>query len=190
RTAAHELPASHVILAVPHHTVGTLLPDSAFARSAAQLASSPIITVNLWFDRSVMEEEFVALLNGRMQWAFNRSRMLGSSKEGQFVACVLSGAGDLVMLEKDELVGMALKDLGAVFPAVAGAQVRHLLVVKEMRATFAPVPGSEKFRPGTTTDIPGLFLAGDWTNTGFPATIEGAVLSGRMAAETVLADLR
>ena len=190
RTAAHELPASHVILAVPHHTVGTLLPDSAFARSAAQLASSPIITVNLWFDRSVMEEEFVALLNGRMQWAFNRSRMLGSSKEGQFVACVLSGAGDLVMLEKDELVGMALKDLGAVFPAVAGAQVRHSLVVKEMRATFAPVPGSEKFRPGTTTDIPGLFLAGDWTNTGFPATIEGAVLSGRMAAETVLADLR
>lgn len=189
RTGSNELPASHVILAVPQHAVGAMLPDAAFARSAAQLTSSPIITVNLWFDRTVMEEDLIALLNGRMQWAFNRSRMLGSTKEGQYVACVLSGAGDFVMLEKDELVEMALKDLRAIFPAVGNSHVRHSLVVKEMRATFAAVPGSEQLRPNTSTSVPGLFIAGDWTNTGFPATIEGAILSGRMAAESVLADV-
>jgi zeta-carotene desaturase len=163
-----------------------MFPDSALAHTAAQLESSPIITVNLWFDRGVMDREFVALLNGRMQWAFDRSRIFGSRAPGQYVACVLSGAADSVLLDKDELVEMALNDLGAVFPAVKGAHVRHSLVVKEMRATFSPVPGSEKLRPEPRTETPGLFLAGDWTNTGLPATIEGAILSGRRAAEAVL----
>jgi zeta-carotene desaturase len=89
-------------------------------------------------------------------------------------------------LEKDELVDLAVKDLRSVFPRMRDARVTHTLVVKEMRATFVPVPGTEALRPDTRTEWKGLYLAGDWTNTGLPATIEGAVLSGRRAADAIL----
>jgi squalene-associated FAD-dependent desaturase len=178
--------ASRVILAVPHYAVTSLLPRASAPLAASSFSSSPIITVNLWFDRRVMEQEFVALLNGRIQWAFDRGRIVGHSGDGQYLACVISGAADHVDEEKEALVRMAVDDLAAVFPAVRSVSIRHSLVVKEMKATFTPVPGSESWRPEAKTETPGLFLAGDWTNTGFPATIEGAVLSGRKAAEEVL----
>ena len=186
RVGARELPASGVVLAVPHYAIAPLLQLSSAPPEASKFPSSPIITVNLWFDREVMKPEFVALLNGRLQWAFNRSRMLGSTSAGQYIACVISGASEFVDEEKDTLVQMAVEDLSAVFPSVRSAILKHSLVVKEIRATFTPIPGSETWRPGTTTETSGLFLAGDWTNTGYPATIEGAALSGRKAAEAVL----
>jgi squalene-associated FAD-dependent desaturase len=186
RVGPREVPASSVILAVPHYSITPLLLPSTSPPPFSNFSSSPIITVNLWFDRRVMEPEFVALLNGRLQWAFNRSRIVGHSGDGQYLACVISGAGEYVDEEKDILVRMAIDDLSAVFPAARIAMIRHSLVVKEIKATFTPVPGSEAWRPGPKTDTPGLFLAGDWTNAGYPATIEGAVLSGRSAAEEIL----
>lgn len=186
RVGPHEVAASSVILAVPHYSITPLLPHSFTPPAAGGFASSPIITVNLWFDRPVMEPELVALLNGRMQWAFNRSRIVGHAGEGQYIACVISGAAEYVDEEKEVLVRMAVDDLAAVFPAARSASIRHSLVVKEIKATFTPVPGSETWRPGPKTETSGLYLAGDWTNTGYPATIEGAVLSGRKAAEVVL----
>jgi zeta-carotene desaturase len=186
RVGPREVTASSVILAVPHHAIAPLLHDSSTPPKASAFSSSPIITVNLWFDRQVMEPELIALLNGRLQWAFNRSRIVGQNGEGQHIACVISGAAEYVDEEKETLVRMALEDLAAVFPNVRNAALRHSLVVKEIRATFTPVPGSEAWRPGPRTETPGLYLAGDWTNTGFPATIEGAVLSGRKAAEEIL----
>ncbi len=186
RVGPQEVLAASVILAVPHYAITpSLLPSSTPPKSSS-FPSSPIITVNLWFDREVMKPEFVALLNGRLQWAFNRSRMLGSTSAGQYIACVISGASEFVDEEKDALVQMAVEDLSAVFPSVRSAVLKHSLVVKEIRATFTPIPGSETWRPGTTTETSGLFLAGDWTNTGYPATIEGAALSGRKAAEEAL----
>jgi zeta-carotene desaturase len=186
KVGAQEIAASQVVVAVPHHAVSSLLPVPLSPLPASQLSTSPIITVNLWFDKTVMDEEFVALLNGRMHWAFNRSRMLALKTEGQYIACVVSGAAALAELEKDELVRMAVEDLRAAFPAMREARVRHSLVVKEMHATFVPVPGTESLRPDTKTSVEGLYLAGDWTNTGLPATIEGAILSGRRAAEAIL----
>jgi len=185
--SGESLDADDVILAVPHFAASSLLADSEVSQKASALHSSPIITVNLWFDRPVMEPEFVALLNGRMQWAFNRSKMLHTGGSGQYIACVISGAGSYVDFEKDQLVKVAVDDLSAVFPAARAAVVRHSLVLKEMRATFSPTPAAEKIRTSIASRIPHLLIAGDWTNTGLPATIEGAVMSGRKAAEGVIA---
>ncbi len=186
RVGPREVPASSVILAVPHYAITPELHRSSSPPSTSGLSSSPIITVNLWFDRPVMDEEIVAFLNGNVHWVFNRTRILSLPGEFQYLACVVSGAGELAGLEKDELVDLALKDLRSVFPRMRDAHVTHSLVVKEMRATFVPVPGTEALRPDTRTEWQGLYLAGDWTNTGLPATIEGAVLSGRKAADAIL----
>lgn len=183
---AQEWRADAVIAAVPHHALRQVCASIPAADAGAKLTSSPIITVNLWFDRDVIPDELVALLNGRMQWAFNRSRLVGHSGQGQCVACVISGADAFVDEEKATLVQMAVDDLAAVYPEVRSAVVVRSLVVKEIRATFTPAPGTENLRPETKTNIQGLFLAGDWTNTGYPATIEGAMLSGRRAAEAVM----
>ena len=172
-----------VILAVPQYAAVDLLPDKETARPIGELDSSPIITINLWFDRQVMVEPFVALLNGRVQWAFNRTMLTGSSQPGQYLSCVISGARYHVEQEKRALISQAIEDLAAVFPAVAVANLTHTLVIKEVRATFTPRPGSEALRPKTETTFSNLFLAGDWTDTGIPATIEGAILSGHRAAD-------
>jgi squalene-associated FAD-dependent desaturase len=175
-----------IVLAVPQYAAVDLLPDKAMAEPISRLEASPIITINLWFDRPIMTEPFAALLNGRIQWVFNRSMLVGSRQKGQYVSCVISGARFHVEREKQELIDQAIEDLSSVYPAAASAVLRHALVVKEVRATFTPRPGTEAFRPSTETSIPNLFFAGDWTNTGIPATIEGAVVSGHRAAGAAL----
>jgi squalene-associated FAD-dependent desaturase len=148
------------------------------------LQSSPIITVNLWFDRTVMEEDLLALLDSSVHWVFNKTkiyRLQGSSR--QYLSLVISGAASLVSKSSEQLLEVALEDLRKVLPRAREARVVHSLVLKEKRATFSPRPDVEQHRPSSLTPIENLFLAGDWTNTGYPATIEGAVLSGRKAAE-------
>jgi len=148
------------------------------------LQSSPIVTINVWFDRIVMEQEFVALLDSRIHWVFNKSRIYGSTTEKrQYLSMVISGAGALMGEDSSNLVGSALLELGKVLPRVKQANIVHSLVIKEKRATFSPRPDVESHRPSCATKFKNLFLAGDWTDTGYPATIEGAVLSGRKAAE-------
>jgi uncharacterized protein with NAD-binding domain and iron-sulfur cluster len=109
--------------------------------------------------------------------------MYGSTASSrQYLSLVISGAASLVAMDSRDLVKVALEDLSRVFPRMQGAELVHSLVVKEKRATFSPRPGVEEHRPSSKTQVENLFLAGDWTDTGYPATIEGAVLSGRKAA--------
>lgn len=188
-----QIEARSYILAVPHYAAPALFDADAlnrllFLKDAHAFQSSSIITINLWFNRHVLNEPFVAVLDSRIQWIFNRTNLMtGLNQEPgggvkQFLALVISGAGDYVELDKSALVTLAIEDLRKVLPATRGAELLHSLVLKEKRATFSPRPGIEKVRPGTNTQVQNLFLAGDWTATRLPATIEGAVQSGRAAA--------
>ncbi len=178
--------------AIPYHAWDALqrngqAPDKPIVKHLSRFDSSPIITLHLWFDRQVMEGEFAAVLDSTIQWVFNKSRMMhGGNLQGrQYLSVVISGAGKYVEWPKERLVGLGLNELGNVLPAVRGAKIVQSLVIKEKRATFSPRPGIEQIRPKAESAIPNLFLAGDWTDTGFPATIEGAVMSGFKAARLV-----
>jgi zeta-carotene desaturase len=131
--------------------------------------------------------DFAALLETRIQWVFNKSNLLNEKKDGaairQYLSLVISGAQEFVRLNKKQLVEIAMEDLRRVLPRARDAKVIHSLVIKEKQATFVPSPELESFRPHARTNFDNLFLAGDWTATGYPATIEGAVMSGRRAAE-------
>jgi zeta-carotene desaturase len=151
--------------------------------------SSPIISIHLWLDREVTNLDFASLLETRIQWFFNKSKLLNEKKEvtaaRQYLSLVISGAEEFVKLNKKQLVEIAMEDLQRVLPQAQNAKVIHSLVIKEKRATFLPSPGLEALRPNVRTKFDDLFLAGDWTATGYPATIEGAVMSGRRAAELI-----
>jgi len=157
--------------------------------------SSPLISIQLWFDRIIMEEEFAALIDTRVQWIFDKSwefcRHMGreavqqQKEKGQHLSLVISGAQEFVEMSKEELLTIAMKDIRRVLPKAKDANIVHSIVIKEKRATFSPSPGLEAMRPLSETAFSNLFLAGDWTNTGLPATIEGAVLSGKKAAEFI-----
>lgn len=183
------LEARAFISAVPWYAVGSLLPPAqgeSPKSAVGRFQSSPIITINLWFDREIMKEEFVALLDSRVQWVFNKSRIYRSNDSTrQYLSLVISGAALFITMEPDELLAVALEDLSKVLPQTRSARLIHSLVIKEKRATFSPHPEIEPFRPSVETQFSNLFLAGDWTKTGYPATIEGAVLSGRRAAQGV-----
>jgi zeta-carotene desaturase len=132
----------------------------------------------------VTELEFAGLRGTTIQWLFNKSRILGSSDH--YVSLVLSGAHQQVGRPKQELLALALQELGELLPDVRKAKLIHSLVIKERFATFSPSPEVDLLRPPARTPVRGLFLAGDWTDTGLPATIEGAVQSGYTAAREVL----
>ncbi len=185
-SSSEEVTAGAVVVAVPHYAAADILPGKEMTQPLTELETSPIITINLWFDREVMREPLIALLNGRVQWVFNRSMLVGSSGAGQCLSCIISGARYHVDREKSELIAQAIEDLSAVLPGIEEASIVHALVLKEVRATFSPRPGSDALRPDTATPYANLFLAGDWTKTGLPATIEGAILSGHKAADAIL----
>jgi squalene-associated FAD-dependent desaturase len=156
-------------------------------RAAESTAASPIVTVNLWFDRPVTSSTFVGLPGRAMQWIFDKRALFGES--ASHLSLVSSGAAALVNRSNQELIDVARDELKAVLPAVRTATIRRAVVVREKRATFSVAPG-QPARPATRTGVPGLFLAGDWIDTGLPATIESAVISGHAAAEAVLDFLR
>jgi zeta-carotene desaturase len=155
--------------------------------AAESTAASPIVTVNLWFDRPVTSSTFVGLPGRTMQWIFDKRALFGES--ASHLSLVSSGAAALVNRSNQELIDVARDELKAVLPAVRTATIRRAVVVREKRATFSVAPG-QPARPATRTGVPGLFLAGDWIDTGLPATIESAVISGHAAAEAVLDFLR
>ena len=178
--------ASSVISAVPWHAFSGIWEESVpaslgdIARNAAGMRSTPIVTVNLWFDRDVMARRpsFLGVADGTTQWVFDRQAITGT---GGHLSAVSSGAVDLVRLENDEVVARAEADVRRVLPAAARATLTRALVVREPRAGFSLAPNAPT-RPKTVTPLSGFFLAGDWTDTGLPATIEGAVRSGVAAA--------
>jgi zeta-carotene desaturase len=180
--------AGQVISAVPWLQLAGVLPrdvlDQPFFAAALGLRPAPIISIHLWFDRPITDLEFAGLRGTTVQWLFNKGRILGTNEP--YVSLVLSGAHQHVGRSKEELLVIALLNLGALLPASRKAKLQHSLVIKERLATFSPSPEAEALRPPAPTPVQGLFLAGDWTATGLPATIEGAVQSGYTAAREVL----
>jgi hydroxysqualene dehydroxylase len=185
--------ADNVIAAVEPHQLQRILPDAyrddpIFAR-AAQLDSSPIVCVHAWFDREVTHSAFVGFIGTTTQWLFNKRRIFEQhgEKHPGYLSFVISGARRLMDRSNDELLDVVLTDLKAMIPAASDARLTKALVLKEKHATMAPSPESFALRPTARTPINNFFLAGDWIQTGLPATIESAVISGRAAAAEISA---
>jgi hypothetical protein len=173
-----------VISTVPWFGLHALFdaPPPAMAETlanAARLGSLPIVTVNLWFDEPVLSEPLIGLPGRNFQWIFDRRALVGC--EASHLSAISSGAEEIVVQPNDALVALALRELREALPAAGRARVRKGLAVREKRSTFSLAPGSPP-RPQTRTPIDGLLLAGDWIETGLPATIESAVISGHRAA--------
>ncbi len=196
--ASREERADVFILAVPHTAVADLIPDeikrkdSAF-RNLALLKTAPITGVHFWFDREVMSEPFVTLLDTTTQWIFNKTALYGASngsaqnpQKSQYLQLVVSASYNLLQKSRQEIIDLCLKEVRQALPAAREANLIKATVIKETAATFSPEPGVDRWRPKQETTINGLFLAGDWTDTGWPATMEGAVRSGYLAAEALL----
>lgn len=150
--------------------------------NAGLMAASPIVTVNLWYDRSVTDTAFVGLPGRTFQWVFDKGRIFGGA--ASHLSLVSSGADAVVAMTNDQLVALARDEVAAALPAARSATVVRGTAVREKRATFSLAPGQPP-RPGTETPVRDFYLAGDWTDTGLPATIEGAVESGHRAAALV-----
>lgn len=184
-----DVKADAYVIALPFHEVPRVLPEAWRGRPpfshAAGLAPSPILNVHLWLDRDVLEDEFVGLLDGPLHWVFNKSRILRGAG-GSYLSVTISAARAWSHLPQQEVTRRTLDELRRYLPAARGASVRHAIVVKELAATFSAVPGTAALRPSARTPIANLFLAGAWTDTGWPATMEGAVRSGVTAARAVL----
>ncbi len=190
--------AEQMVLALPFEQTARLLrtlPEESQQRqrilpAMEQFVHSPITTIHLWFDRVITELDHAALLDTRIQWMFNKSRIRrfeegAGAGEGQYLELVISASFAELHRTREEVVGAAVEELARFFPGVREAMIVKSGVLKEARATFSVVPGLDRFRPAADAAGEGLYLAGDWTRTGWPSTMEGAVRSGRLAAEAV-----
>ncbi|MCX6374292.1 MAG: hydroxysqualene dehydroxylase HpnE [Actinobacteria bacterium] len=180
------LEAGAAIVAVPHYAVPGLLPAAPpeFADGLRRLGVSPIVNLHLHYDRSVTPFAVAACLGTTAQWVFDRSAMVGS-EPGRSLVVSLSAADDCLRLAAAPLLDRVTRDLQRVFPAARGAALLEAHVTRAPRATFRAAVGSDAHRAGSRSPVPGVFLAGAWTATGWPATMEGAVLSGRAAAQAL-----
>jgi hydroxysqualene dehydroxylase len=183
--------AENVISTLPYYALQRIMPADTLAiepfNHLGKFDSSPIVSINLWYDTRFMNEMYVGVIGKRIQWLFNRNEIIGGMKSrGSALSAIISAAYDVVEMGKEELIQLAIEDIAEIFPRAAGAKLLHANVIKEKRATFSCVNAVEQYRPGTQTPIQNLFLAGDWTNTGLPGTIEGAVMSGFKAAKSVM----
>lgn len=189
REKAFTVAADAVVVATPWSAVGGLLPESlrstAPFEGLARLAPSPIVSIEMWLDRVVVDQPMVGLRDSDVEWVFDKGRLHGRPGAPQHLAFIVSAAYRSVPRPNAELVAAAEAALRRYFPPMAGATVTRSLVIREAEATFASDPAAEALRPANVTPIAGLFLAGDWTSTGLPATIEGAVRSGSAAARAV-----
>lgn len=174
RTDAGPVQGDAFISALPWHALRALLPDAVAGWEA--FAPSPIAAIHLWFDRPVTALPHAVLLDSPFQWLFNQGG-------GRHLQLVVSAARFLLDWPRDRVVQESVADLQRYFPAVAAARLERAHVVRETRATFSAAPGLAQKRPPAETRWPNLFLAGDWTRTGWPSTMEGAVRSGYRAAE-------
>jgi squalene-associated FAD-dependent desaturase len=166
--------------ALPDTFAGECGPLEPLLQASRATAPSPIVTVNLWFDRVVMREPFIGLPGRLMQWVFDKRTVFGESTS--HLSLVSSGAADVLRWSNPRLIEHALEELRGALPAVREASRVRATVIREPRATFSVAPNQPP-RPSTQTQVRGLFLAGDWIDTGLPATIESAVRSGHMAAD-------
>ena len=208
----HALETSdYYIAAVPHDQLPGLLPAKVVEREPAfanlsRLRSAPITGVHLWFDRVVMTEPYLTLLDHTTQWIFNKSLLYGPSappagtdvagqagapggavENFQYLQLVISASYELVPRSRQDIIELCRRELQEILPPAREARLLKATVIKETAATFSPEPGCDRWRPCQSGPIENLFLAGDWTATGWPATMESAVRSGYLAAEAILA---
>jgi squalene-associated FAD-dependent desaturase len=193
--------AEAVVAAVPWFGITRLFEDAdgslaGLMADAAATAASPIVTVNLWLDRQVLPDAFVGLPGRTMHWVFDTAQIRRSGSglgvgswelgvDASHLSLVSSGAEAVLRRSNDALIALARTELEAAVPAARAAVLRRATVVREPQASFSLAPGQPR-RPGTRTAVAGLFLAGDWVDTGLPATIESAVVSGHRAADDIL----
>jgi squalene-associated FAD-dependent desaturase len=178
-----------LVLAVPQDAAHALLPPGSLPEPdrLLELSYAPILNVHVVYDRQVLDRPFLAALGSPVQWVFDRTRHSGMTGPGQYLALSQSAAQAEIDLPVAELRRRYLPELERLLPAARGAAVTEFFVTRERTATFAPAPGSARLRPSAVTGTPGVFLAGSWTATGWPATMEGAVRSGNAAARAALA---
>jgi zeta-carotene desaturase len=175
--ASGPIGADYYISALPFERLQPLLPDLT---DWTPFAHSPITGIHLWFDRPITGLPHATLLDRTIQWMFNKS-------EGRYIQLVVSASRNLLETPRQEIIDLAVRELAEFFPAVQSARLEKAHVIKEVRATFSAKPGLEAIRPSAQTRLSNFFLAGDWTRSGWPATMEGAVRSGYLAAEAVTA---
>jgi squalene-associated FAD-dependent desaturase len=201
-----EYVAESIVLALPFEQTQKLLPAVRLNEQTAGLAlntrdelelkmarqvHSPFTSILLWFDREITDLDHAWLLDTTIEWFFHKSRIRRYAPEkGSYVELVIAGSRAQLGMTREEILSPALEELAMFFPEVKRAKLVKSGVLKEARATFSVVPGLDRFRPGQATEWPGLFLAGDWTATEWPSTMEGAVRSGRLAAGAVMGEER
>ena len=188
--------ADAYVFALPHEVLDEFLTEEikGLEPSLASLGNirvAPITGVHFWFDREVMKEPFVTLMETTTQWIFNKTSLYGGAnglagEKGQYLQLVISASYELLQKPRQEIIDLCLAEVRQALPAAREAVLSKATVIKEAAATFSPQPGVDRWRPMQETAIRGMFLAGDWTATGWPATMEGAVRSGYLAAEGVL----
>lgn len=203
------LHGEHLVLAVPPRAIPELLNGTGIEgefRCPGKLESSPIVTAHLWFKEAVSDLPFACLLDRTIHWIFQRPLAPGGAAlpnqpapddaalprgtvgGGAHLQCIVSAARSLVKMKKEEIVRICMRELGEIFPKAREENLLDAFVTKGRDATFSPTPGSDEIRPPQQTSISNLFLAGDWTSTGWPSTMEGAVRSGYLAAEALAAE--
>ncbi len=195
--SGERLAGEEFIVAVPWYRLPGLLPDCLREHpdlaGVQQLQSAPISSVHLWFDRPVLDLP-QAVLTGRLsQWVFEKSGDRGAGEgEGPatcYLQVVISASRGVVERSQETVIADVVRELGEIWPTVQSARLQQARLVTEHRSVFAPLPGVDRWRPAQQSPVPNLQLAGDWTRTGWPATMEGAVRSGYLAASNVLARL-
>jgi zeta-carotene desaturase len=184
-----EIQTDFAVLAAPFNGISSLLPEESAADSLRQMTahfeSSPITGIHLWFDRQITDLPHAVLLDRTIQWMFHKSKLLNRAGDGSYVELVVSASNSLVEMGRQEIIDLAVRELAEFFPAVREAKLTKATVIKEIHATYSPRPGVDAYRPRAQSAWPRVFLAGDWTDTGWPATMEGAVRSGYLAAEAL-----
>lgn len=195
RTTSDEvIEAEAVVSAVPASAMAPLIPDGKdgqddFFTPAESIRTAPIVAVHIWYDRPVLTEKFVATLDSPLQWVFNDTDLKSRNSSGQHIVISLSGAWEWQDRSKQELREIFTLEMGKAFPAAKTAVITKFTIVKMLDATFRVEPGSQKRRLSQRTPLPGFYLAGDWTDTGWPSTMESAVRSGNLAAEYIVEDI-
>jgi len=191
QVSGEETSFDFVIFAVPFDVLSRILPQTSavepLRQVLARFETSPITGIHLWFDRQITDLDHAVLLDRTIQWMFHKSKLLGRNENGNgsYVELVVSSSKTLVEKSRAEIIELAIAELREFFPAARETNLVKSTVIKEIHATYSPRPGVDVYRPHPETVWPRVFLAGDWTATGWPATMEGAVRSGFMAAESL-----
>jgi zeta-carotene desaturase len=183
-----------VVLALPFEAMQTMLPllpqtpaAASLGERLGQFAHSPITAIHLWFDRAVTELPHAVLLDTTVEWMYQVSKLQPArhAGNGSYLELIVSNSKTMIAMQRQQIIDLALRELALFFPQVDEARLLKAAVTKEVRATFTFSPGHDHLRPGAQSPWPGIYLAGDWTSTGWPATMEGAARSGYLAAEAI-----